>query len=83
MTPSVSLLDGRKYGYQWWMATITDDQNNQILLPYALGWGGQHIFVSQDYNLVIVVTADDDTDVSNLYIGEILDLIGQSFAPYN
>lgn len=71
--------DGRAYGYQWWMAPITDGDGNSISLPYALGWGGQHIFVSQDFNMVIVVTADDDVTVSGNHIGEIMDIIGQAF----
>jgi CubicO group peptidase (beta-lactamase class C family) len=76
--PHVVFGDGRAYGYQWWMATITDDHGNPFYMPYAMGWGGQHIIVPPDLDLVIVVTADDDVQVNSLYIADILNLIGEA-----
>ena len=73
--------NGLAYGYQRWMAPITDSQGNPIHIPYALGWGGQFIFVSQENNLVIVITANDDINVYDSYIDEIMNLIGQAFTP--
>jgi hypothetical protein len=63
------------------MATITDEQNNPISMPYALGWGGQHIVVPPIADMVIVVTADDDQNVAGSYIVDILDLIGNAYQP--
>ncbi len=79
--PHCVLSGDKAYGYQWWMVRVTDDQNNPIDMPYALGYGGQHIFVPKGFDLVIVVTADDDQDVAETYIGGIINLIGQAFTP--
>ncbi|MEE9442083.1 MAG: serine hydrolase [candidate division Zixibacteria bacterium] len=73
--------NGREYGYQWWLVQFTDDQGNPFYMPYALGYGGQHIFVPPVYDMVIVVTADDDQNVSSNYILEIIDRIDQAFTP--
>jgi CubicO group peptidase (beta-lactamase class C family) len=78
--PHVDLGGGRAYGYQWWMATMTDHQGNPLYMPYALGYHGQHIIVPPVYDMVIVVTAEDQ-QVADNYIGDVLDLIGQAFTP--
>ncbi|HEQ97916.1 MAG TPA: class C beta-lactamase-related serine hydrolase [candidate division Zixibacteria bacterium] len=78
LKPYTEFGDGRAYGYQWWMATVTDGQENSFYMPYAMGWGGQHIFVPPVLNLVIVVTGDDDIYINSNYIAGILDLIGQA-----
>jgi CubicO group peptidase (beta-lactamase class C family) len=79
--PRVSLGDGRAYGYQWWMRAAAVDDGDLFYLPYALGYGGQHIFVPPFYDMVIVVTALDDQDVAGTYVGDILNLIGQALTP--
>lgn len=79
LDPHVTLPSGKGYGYQWWMVTVTDDQGNPFYMPYALGWGGQHIFVPPIADMVIVVTADDDQAVSGSYIVDILNLIGEAY----
>jgi CubicO group peptidase (beta-lactamase class C family) len=79
--PYSTFSDGRAYGYQWWLAPVTDDQGNPLFMPYALGYGGQHIIVPPIHDIVIVVTADDDQDVSGSYIIEVINLIGQAFTP--
>jgi CubicO group peptidase (beta-lactamase class C family) len=76
------LPDGRGYGYQWWLSPpLADEQDNPIRIPFALGWGGQHILVVPVYGLVIVVTADDDQSVSGSPILEIMERIGAAFTP--
>lgn len=81
LAPHVQIGDGRAYGYQWWMAPVTDDNNQQFYMPYALGYGDQHIFVPPVYDLVIVITADNDQDVPPEYIPEIVTTIGNAFTP--
>ena len=77
----VSFSDAQGYGYQWWIAAMSDDDVGVFDTPYALGWGGQHILVPPVYDVVIVVTADDDQDVSGQYIGDIVNRIGDAFSP--
>ncbi|UCD63985.1 MAG: serine hydrolase [Candidatus Zixiibacteriota bacterium] len=79
--PRVAVPDGRSYGYQWWLAPATDDEGNPYYIPYALGYGGQHIIVPPGTDAVIVVTADDDQDVAEHHIDDIVELIGQAFTP--
>jgi CubicO group peptidase (beta-lactamase class C family) len=40
------------YGYQWWTREI-----DGISMFYADGYGGQHIMVVDEYNMVIITTA--------------------------
>lgn len=44
---------GRFYGYGWWLREMAG-----MLVPLAWGYGGQLIFVVEEYDLVIVVTSD-------------------------
>ena len=77
----VSFSPNQGYGYQWWVAAMSDDEGGVFDTPYALGWGGQHILVPPIYDIVIVVTADDDQEVSSQYIGDVIGLIGEAFTP--
>jgi len=43
------------YGYQWWIRQFTTN-NNSYDCFYALGYGGQFIFVVKELNLVAVFT---------------------------
>lgn len=79
--PHVTFMDGRAYGYQWWLAPFTDDQGNPIMMPYALGYGHQHIIVPPIYDMVIVITANNKQDFPDSYILEIIDHIGEAFTP--
>jgi CubicO group peptidase (beta-lactamase class C family) len=79
--PHVTLQDGRRYGYQWWLGTQTDDQGNPFYTPYALGYGHQHIITVPIYNMVIVITANNRQDFPDTVILEIIELIGQAFTP--
>ncbi|MBC53893.1 MAG: 6-aminohexanoate hydrolase [Gammaproteobacteria bacterium] len=44
---------GRFYGYGWWLREMAG-----MLVPLAWGYGGQLIFVVEEYDLVIVATSD-------------------------
>ena len=76
--PFSTLPDGRGYGYQWWLLPITDDDNQPLTIPYALGYGDQHIFFVSSYDLVIVITAENFQSQPYTYILEILELIGDA-----
>ncbi len=56
-------LGGYGYGYQWWL-----DINNDYY--YADGWGGQHIIIKPNRDLVVVFTAWDASSItlSNAFI---------------
>ena len=76
--PFSTLPDGRRYGYQWWSLPITDNAGQEFMLPYALGYGDQHIFFVNEYDLVIVITAENFQSQPYTYILEILELIGDA-----
>ena len=52
--------DTRLYGYWWWL----DDDG----WYHAHGWGGQSISVSEELDIVIVVTASDSQAPMNLFL---------------
>ncbi len=79
--PHFNLPDGRSYGYQWWLAPLADDPGNPIMMPYAMGYGHQHIIVPPVYDLVIVITADNRQDFPDSYILDIISHIGDAFTP--
>ena len=43
------------YSYSWWTKTFSDS-GKEVNMFYALGWGGQNIFVFPDLNAVVVFT---------------------------
>ena len=54
------------YGYQWWLRTKNtrqwwkdDGSNDKYNMIVALGWGGQHIIVVKELNLVVITTASN------------------------
>lgn len=48
----------RGYGYQWWMLPKNRAHTIQDVW-YADGWGGQHIFIVEDLDLVVVLTGSN------------------------
>jgi CubicO group peptidase (beta-lactamase class C family) len=52
----VNFGGGRGYGYQWWITVFNIDDRN-IDAIYALGYGGQYIFVIEDLSMVVVFTS--------------------------
>lgn len=44
---------GRFYGYGWWLRDLAE-----MLVPVAWGYGGQLIFVVEEYGMVVVATSD-------------------------
>ena len=66
--PRVPESDFFDYGYQWWHRSKNNkpwwdepkvaqqDEHDMII---ALGWGGQHIVIVKDLNLVVITTASD------------------------
>ncbi len=49
---------GGKYGYQWWLMP-TEGRIDQNYIPYASGWGIQHIVFIKSLNMVVVTTGED------------------------
>jgi len=43
------------YSYSWWTTTFSDS-GEEIYMFYAMGWGGQNIFVFPELGTVVVVT---------------------------
>lgn len=59
-----------EYGYLWWITTVQHG-NRQLPVHYAVGNGGQYIFVIPDLDLVAVFTGqnfDMETDASTFSI---------------
>jgi CubicO group peptidase (beta-lactamase class C family) len=60
-TPAVSIPDGRRYGYQWYMGRVpTDDGAGGVRWQdtiSAVGNGGQRLFLLPRLDLVVAVTA--------------------------
>jgi CubicO group peptidase (beta-lactamase class C family) len=52
----VALSDNRGYGYQWWRRPFRLD-GNLIDAWYALGYGGQYIFIIDELNLMVLYTS--------------------------
>ena len=52
---------GGGYGYQWWI-TSAEVNGETIRFPYAVGWGGQRIYVVPQLDMVVVMTAEGFND---------------------
>jgi len=55
VTPAVTLADGRRYGYHWYLSAspIGSSQRWERWVG-AIGWGGQRLYVFPALNLVVV-----------------------------
>jgi CubicO group peptidase (beta-lactamase class C family) len=60
-TPVVSMPDGRRYGYHWYLGRVPmDDGAGGVrweAMVNAVGNGGQRLFLLPQFDLVVVVTA--------------------------
>lgn len=56
--PYSNMSTGGKYGYQWWLMP-TEGRIDQEYVPYASGWGIQHIVFIKSMNMVVVCTGED------------------------
>ncbi len=61
---------GGGYGYQWWVLAA-EVGGAQLFFPYAVGWGGQRIYVVPQLDLVVVMTAEGYSGEES-FRGEIL-----------
>jgi CubicO group peptidase (beta-lactamase class C family) len=48
---------GGGYGYQWWIQRLAAS-GEEMQFPYAVGWGGQRIYVIPPLDLVVAMTAE-------------------------
>jgi CubicO group peptidase (beta-lactamase class C family) len=76
MEPAVD-ADGWKYGYQWWLLPYQRKGKNHLAWT-CLGYGGQRMFVLQEYDLVAVFTAWNIAEPSKLSSGTCLNTILES-----
>jgi len=50
------------YGFQWWMMPLSGVSGHTPTssdIDYTSGWGGQHIFVIRDFDIVVTVTGEN------------------------
>ncbi len=61
--------EGGKYGYSysWWTKEVTSG-NTRVSTFWALGWGGQRIYVLPELNSVVVLTGGNYTSMDNKYM---------------
>lgn len=52
---NVNFIGSSGYGYQWWTA-VFDVDGVKIEVPYAMGYGGQYIFIIEDLDMVVAFT---------------------------
>jgi CubicO group peptidase (beta-lactamase class C family) len=66
LSTDVHTLDqtGTGYGYQWWSQPV-DISGETVRIPYAVGWGGQRIYIVDPLDMVVVMTAEG-------YLGEVI-----------
>lgn len=48
---------GGGYGYQWWVQSLAVS-GEEMRFPYAVGWGGQRIYVIPELDMVVAMTAE-------------------------
>jgi CubicO group peptidase (beta-lactamase class C family) len=54
LTPAVTIADGRRYGYQWYLgASPAESSQHWERWVGGIGWGGQRLYVFPDLNLVV------------------------------
>lgn len=74
--PYTYFSDSSGYGYHWWLEDVIIDGQKQ-LIPEAMGWGNQHIFVIDDLNMVVVSTGEN----GNNFTYFIYDILNQYIIP--
>jgi CubicO group peptidase (beta-lactamase class C family) len=76
LVPPHKIDDQRSYGAWWW-----HDPFPGWNIHYALGWGGQYIFLLPDLDLMVVLTSRWDEGQSTDYIQSIYDLLQDHLLP--
>jgi CubicO group peptidase (beta-lactamase class C family) len=60
-TPAVAMPDGRRYGYHWYVGTVSSDDGTGSVrweeTVSAIGNGGQRLFLLPRLRLVVAITA--------------------------
>lgn len=69
--PYSQLDNDTAYGYQWWLMRL-NLAGQEVLVPYAEGYGHQFIVVIEPYNMVVVTTAENYNVTNRPRIREIL-----------
>lgn len=76
LVPSNKIDNDRSYGAWWWH---NDFFGHEVW--YALGWGGQNIFVVRDLDLVVVFTSRWDVGQSGEYVAGLYSLLEDYILP--
>ena len=45
------------YSYQWWRNERVTTKEDELTVPYAVGHGGQYLFLIEDYDMIRVATS--------------------------
>lgn len=72
LAPSVDVGNGWKYGFQWWLIPYGEPQR---LAWAAWGFGGQHLLIFPDENLILAFTAWNILDDSPIVIHDAIQRI--------
>jgi CubicO group peptidase (beta-lactamase class C family) len=80
ITPVVTIADGRRYGYQWYLGANPAGSPPQLQQWVGgIGWGGQRLHVFPKLDLVVVQfcgnydhTGREQTRVNNAVLGEVV-----------
>ena len=66
LSQKVDLGNNMYYGYQWWSLSYNQVPEPGVVIvryvPFAMGFGGQHIFISPTYDVIVCITADNGLD---------------------
>lgn len=74
MKKQVKVDDHTDYGYLFWLPDMKDKAGKDVFEYEANGYGGQHIRIIPEWNIVIVVTSDADSREGSSS-GELIDQI--------
>jgi CubicO group peptidase (beta-lactamase class C family) len=54
LTPAITLEDGRRYGYQWYLGASAPAQSQRLeRWVGGIGWGGQRLYLFPALDLVV------------------------------
>jgi CubicO group peptidase (beta-lactamase class C family) len=84
LSPHINIVQSGDftYGFQWWRNEKVKNKNGELIqVPYGVGLGGQYIFLIKDYNLLIIITSDDNPSntlknfsmIENYILGAVID----------
>jgi len=76
LRPRVALGGGESYGYGWFLGRVRGHR-----MFYALGYGGQFLFVVPDLELTVVVTSDQNSALDHDHSRAVRSLLTEWIVP--